>query len=393
MKICFWVSSIATIGGVQRVTSIIANELSKDFDITIFTHDTHLQLENRNYPINEDININSVPKELNILENPSFFRRCLKKINKSLGIFNNNMFSGFLSEICLPKKRLNKIADFFNNFDFDIIIGVEGDKALILSAISDKLRSKTIGWQHNSFQAYFRNKNKYYWNLDILFKKNLQKLGKYILLNEYDSNELNLEFGVNSTYIYNPKSFNSLKKCDMKKKRFISVGRFCYAKGFDILIKAIKIFHEKNDEWKFYIVGEGEMKSKIIEMIKKYKLEDYVILPGFTNNIKKYYLDSSVCILSSRWEGMPMVILEALEMGCPVISNNITAIKPLVSNNIEGLIVDIDETGKKLSEKMLEVATSIDKRNKLSKNAIRKSKQFEMNVIIEKWKSVIKDLK
>ena len=67
-------------------------------------------------------------------------------------------------------------------------------------------------------------------------------------------------------------------------------------------------------------------------MINIYKLEVRFIVKSFTNNIKDYFLNSSVLLLPSRWEGMPMIVLESLEMGVPIISYDITAVKPLITN-------------------------------------------------------------
>lgn len=393
MKICFWVSSIATVGGVQRVTTVVANNLSRYYDVTILTHDSNIQLDNMNYEIDKRIKVISVPKDIDFFGHPTFLKRCIKRINKSIGFLNNECGYKLLRKICLPKNRVRRTAEFFKQFNFDIVIGVEGDKALMLSNISKYVDLKTIGWQHNSFNAYFFNKNKYYWNLDTLFKHELKKLDQYVLLNEYDSNEMNQKFDIKSTYLYNPKSFTSTEKCDMNNKRFISVGRFCYAKGFDILIKAIKKFNTINKEWDFYIIGDGEDKDKLIEKIKEYNLEDKVILPGFTNNIKKYYLESSVFVLSSRWEGMPMVILEALEMGCPVVCNNITAIKPLITDGKEGFVADVDENGEKLCDKMLQIANSYDLRKKMSQASVDKSKLFDIDVIVDKWICLLEKVK
>jgi len=385
LKICFWVSSIATIGGVQRVTKVIACNLANYYDVTIICHDSNDSLQLVRESIDSKLTLISADNEVDFFNHPSLISRILKKINKVTGVFNNRFLYNLLFKICFPKRRIIYSSSYFNSFNFDCIVGVEGDKALMLSAMKDYLNFKTIGWQHSSFESYFYNKNRYYWNLDSLFKNYLKYLDKYIVLNEFDSKKINDCFNIESIYIYNPKSFLSSKKSDMHQKAFISVGRFCYAKGFDILVKAINEFHKKNHDWKFYIVGDGEYYDKINDYIIKNNLQDVIILPGFTDSIIDYYLKSSVFVLSSRWEGMPMVVLEALEMGLPVISNDITAIKPLVSDNVEGLIVDFDESGLKLCQSMLKLANSYDLRNNMSDAAIKKSMIFDIDIIINQW--------
>lgn len=105
-----------------------------------------------------------------------------------------------------------------------------------------------------------------------------------------------------------------------------------YVKGYDLLIQAFSIFAQKNKDWTLTIVGEGKEKNKILKLVKKLKLEDRVKIDKFTKNIKKYMLNSSIYLLTSRWEGMPMTVLEAYEMGLPVISFDIDAMKELTND-------------------------------------------------------------
>ena len=137
------------------------------------------------------------------------------------------------------------------------------------------------------------------------------------------------------------------------------------------------------------IVGEGEEKENIKNIVKRYKLQDRVSIMGFTDDIKKYFLDSSVLLLSSRWEGMPMIVLEALEMGVPTISYNITAAQQLIENNREGILVnkfDISE----FSNSMLKLANSFEDRRSMSKNAIERSDEFAIDRIVEQWNDMFR---
>ena len=116
-----------------------------------------------------------------------------------------------------------------------------------------------------------------------------------------------------------------------------------------------------------------------IKIIREYNLSEYVITTGYVDNIQEYFSKSSVFVLSSRWEGMPMVALESLAMGCPIISFDISAMKPIVENMKEGIIVEFDETGKNLSEAMLKLSNNVELRKKMQENALKKSKVFSEN--------------
>ena len=271
---------------------------------------------------------------------------------------------------------------------FDVVIGVAGEYSLLLGTISDKINAKTIGWQHNSFDAYLRNEKRYFWNQDQLFKNYISNLNEYIVLNDYDKEMFKKEFNIDSKVIYNPKSFISNEKSKVDNKQFLAAGRFNYQKGFDLLIEAFNLFSKLNSDWNLVLVGEGEEKDKIQNLINKYNLNDRIILKPATDNIKQYFLKSSILLLPSRWEGMPMIVLEALEMGMPAITYNISAIYPLIKDKKEGIVVtkyDIE----KFAEAMNYLANNNEIRKKMSDNCIKKSKEFEISKIINKWNQIL----
>ncbi|MBM6862067.1 glycosyltransferase, partial [Clostridium saudiense] len=116
--------------------------------------------------------------------------------------------------------------------------------------------------------------------------------------------------------IYNPLSFRSEVKSDCKKNNILFVGRLVkQQKGLDLLIDAFKIIHNKQKDWNLNIVGDGPDKQWLIDKIHKENLINNTKIINVTNNMKKYYLDSSILVSTSRWEGFGLVITEAMECG------------------------------------------------------------------------------
>lgn len=392
MKICFWVSHVATVGGVQRVTSVIANELSKFYDITILTNDNDKELEKNIYNLEERVNVVKQSDNFNKALEIPIVNKVLKRLNKITGIFNNEKYCKLGEKIYFPNKAKRAVINYFNKKEYDVIVAVQGYNAILLASVASELKAKCIGWQHNSFDAYFRTKNEYFWNQDFLFKKYLKYLNEYITLNEIDSAKINKAFGIKSKYIYNPKSFSTEYKSSSSEKRFLAAGRFCRAKGFDRLIEAAKIFVETEKEWKIYLVGDGGEKEKLENKIKEYRLEDYFILPGYTDDIQSYMKKSSVLLLPSRWEGMPMIVLEALEMGLPTIAFNISAVKPLISDGKEGIVVESKDGIKAYANAMIDVAKDRNRLIQMSDNAKKKAMLFSIDNIIPEWCDLINEL-
>lgn len=389
MKICFWVSHINTVGGVQRVTALIANELIKYHQVTILSNDKVDTKQKNIYGVSDSVHIIEQPEYLDVFGTLPKINKIIKRINKKTGILNKKSTFKIADKIYFPYKKRKQAAAFFNEFNFDVIIGVQGYNSLALAMITDDLNSKTIGWQHNSFRAYFRNKDQYYWNQDVLFAHYLKKLDNYIVLNENDKKNIDQAFGIRSEYIYNPKSFVSSEKSSPHSKCFIAAGRFCKAKGFDTLVESMSVFTDKVKNWKLYLVGDGDDKPQIEKMIAEKGLTDYIELPGFSNDIKSYFLKSSVLLLPSRWEGMPMIVLEALEMGCPIISFDIDAIAPLISDGKEGIIVPNEEGANGFAQAMIKISQNDALREALSEQAIKKSEKFSTDLIVPKWIRVL----
>ena len=101
-------------------------------------------------------------------------------------------------------------------------------------------------------------------------------------------------------------------------------------------------------------------------------------------------IDSSALLLSSRWEGMPMVVLEAFECGLPVVAYDINAIVPLVDDGIEGRVVPSFDTNK-FAKAMIEIAHNDNKRKELGIHAAKKASHFSPNEIVRKWEEIIND--
>lgn len=391
MKICFITNNIFTLGGVQRVVSVLANELNKEHTVEILCLSDHGDINRDLYDLDASIKVDIKPElvKTNILSKS--YRKLLKDLNKNIGIFNNEKMCKKLVEIYFPIEIQKKILTYLNNQKYDAIIGVEGLFSILLGLIKEKLDAKTIGWQHNSYDAYLKNKGKYYWNMDILFEKYISNLNKYIVLTEYDKEMFKKEKQIECKVIHNPKSFISKEKSDLTKKQFLAAGRFNYQKGFDLLIESFNLFAQTNSEWNLVIVGEGENEKFLKNKIKEYGLNDRILIKGFTDNIKSYFLNSSVLLLSSRWEGMPMIVLESLEMGVPIVSYDITASKQLIDNKKNGVLVDKFDV-KMFANAMLELSSSYELRKKMSLECIKQSRKYSIDKIVEVWNKVLKKI-
>lgn len=161
--------------------------------------------------------------------------------------------------------------------------------------------------------------------------KYFYKFSDLIIANSQETaNDLSVFIGMNVEFSYNPtinQRVDNLKNELINEKWFlednretiISIGRLTYQKDFMTLLKAYHFFDNKK-QYKLVILGDGEAREELIHFIEKYNLKNDVYLPGFVKNPYKFLNQSSLFVLSSVFEGLPNVLIEALYLGIPAIS-------------------------------------------------------------------------
>ena len=152
---------------------------------------------------------------------------------------------------------------------------------------------------------------------------------------------------------------------------------------------------KKHKDWKLCIIGDGEEKQNLITLINTLQINDSVEIKPPTQNIELEYINSSIYIMTSRYEGMPMVLIEAMACGLPVVSFACqSGPSDIISNGIDGYLVE-NRNEEQLIQKLEELITNNHLRKEMGKNAIKKSMNFDQRYIMEKWIKLIntKDLK
>lgn len=381
-RICFLMDSIFSFGGVQRVTAVIAKELAKDYDVTIVTFDKPKQKDTRLFDLYEaDISYRffEYPKT------PAWKRKCCKAYSY---LYRKHLpqiriTSDLYSHSSFPSQKRNALIQELAAGNYDVIIGVHATLAVRLASCRKKLKGiKLIGWIHNSYEALFGNKSLYIGpELCKHFEFQLEKLDETVVLCQYDAQKYHFPTKV----IYNPLTLIPGKKSTGDSKKFLAVGRFSRLhKGFDLLIEGFRIFAEKNKEWTLDIVGEGVEEPMYRELIKKYKLEDIITIHPFTNHIQEYYSEAQIYVLSSRWEGFGLVLVEAMAHGLPVISSDLPTSQEIMGD-FGMYFCNGDVNG---MARQMEEATKMDWQAK-SEQALQIAARFNLETIINQWKQLI----
>ena len=145
-----------------------------------------------------------------------------------------------------------------------------------------------------------------------------RKLDIFAVLTEEDKEYWGKDFK-NIVCMPNSISYDKTKKTSLDNKCVISVGRLTYQKGYDRLIKIWRNIEPLQPEWQLHIYGGGEDKEKLLSMIDDFHLKNVRIFEP-TPNIGEKLLEASIYVMTSRFEGLPMVLLEAMAVGLPLIS-------------------------------------------------------------------------
>ena len=386
-RICFLVDSIFSYGGVQRVTAVIAKELAKTYDVTIVTFD---HPKDKNTSLFE---LDEAPIHYRFFAYPSVSSIYQKVCKAYSGFYlkyglQSKWASNLYAYSSFPAPLRKALTKELQGGNYDVIIGAHAPLAGRLATMKKDLpQTKCIGWIHNSFRALFSEGSHY---IGSTRKRHyiyqFRKLDHTIVLCEYDAETYNqYDSAFKPTAIYNPLTLKPGAPSTGNTKSFLAVGRFSRQhKGFDLLIEAFHLFSQKNQEWTLDIVGEGVEEELYRTLIKKYNLEDRVTIHPFTNHIQDYYSKAQVYVLSSRWEGFGLVLVEAMAHGLPVVSSDLPTSKEIMSDF--GLYFRNGDI-KDLAER-LEDATHIDWHQK-SQEAFEIAKRFDINHIIDRWKDLI----
>ncbi len=161
------------------------------------------------------------------------------------------------------------------------------------------------------------------------------------------------------------------------KLRILSVARLMPTKGFDDLIRSCRILKDKGISFICKIIGEGPMEGRLREIIRHLNLEDSVVLAGpfIREGIIRAHREADIFVLASKrarhrdvQDGMPLVLIEAMAIGTPVISTTLSGIPELIQNGVSGFLVEPGDY-KDIAEKIILLNSNIRLREELVRNA------------------------
>lgn len=185
--------------------------------------------------------------------------------------------------------------------------------------------------------------------------------------------------------ISNAKVYNVKVNSNQKQKIITAMGRLVEQKGFDILIRAFAIVNKKYRDYFLKIFGEGSERETLQNLIDDLELQKFVQLCGTKSDAINDIANSEIFVLSSRYEGMPNALIEAMAAGTACISTDCKfGPSELINDGKNGLLVPVDDV-EVLAEKILFLIENKNARKNIEKNAIEIRKKLDANTIYKKY--------
>lgn len=211
----------------------------------------------------------------------------------------------------------------------------------------------------------------------------VRRFDRFVVLTEEDRQMWGEMPGIR--VIPNAADFIADKYSDCSAKRVIAVGRLDYQKSFDRLILVWEKVHQQMPDWRLDIFGQGEWKVMLQNMIDERGLNGTVKLNGPTKNIGQEYSDSSMLVMSSHYEGFPMVMVEAMACGLPAVTFDYKCgPRDIIIEGENGLIVpDGDIDG--LAEAMVRLMKDNDLRKRMGEKAKKVVETYSEEKVMSKW--------
>lgn len=299
------------------------------------------------------------------------------EIDNCVDLVNLQMtYSGSRSHRLLTYRNIRKeLRRIIVEKNIDILIGTTHAYNILISTL-DKVA--TIGCEHINYEACPKV-------IRPIRRLAYKRLSAVVVLTMKDACNYTFISAKKLYVIPNISSFERSVKSDTTSHRIITIGRLSMQKGYDILIDIISEIKERLDDWVVDIFGSGEMENELIKKIKTSSLEKIVFIHPPTKNIREEFLNSGFYLMTSRHEGLPMVLIEAQTCGLPIVSFNCPeGPSEIITDRIDGFLVPMGDT-KQMGERIVEMIRDVKMRSILGEKAYENSQRFSRENIAAKW--------
>lgn len=346
MKLTF-VTSTLHAGGAERVISLLANSFcQKGYEVEIVCINKHLVF----YPIDEKVKVWFAEDEV---KSPSILKKVLWLRNHIKNDRPDVVIAFMLEVYCVTLASL---------------IGVS---VPVIS--SERIDPHFFG----------RAKGLLRW---LLLRRTTHLVVQTVRIKDFYSAKLQSR----TTIIPNPvtdKVFSLTPT--LKQKRIIAVGRLAYQKNYPMMFRAFAKVHHDFPDWQLVVYGNGPQKEEIRGVIERLGMEGHIILAGKSDHVVEEMNKSSLFVMSSDYEGMSNALLEAVCVGLPVLSTDVSGARDLITEGVNGYIVPVGNE-RALTLALSSMLSSPEKMDEMGRQSKALAPRFREEQIVGQWEELIK---
>lgn len=375
MKKIYWcLQQLNNIGGTEMVTLQIIKMLQNDYEIHLIPFSkvdkSKIKYELPEKVIVEDINFKDEISQFDLNFNKKIKNKeYLKAIKLFFSCINTYVFRRFKI-----RKQLEKLST-----KDDIFVFASGE--LLIFAPSNRFIVQHFHFNSKLYKSF----------VSKLFRLISKKPNYYIFLSESTKENIDKKNKLNSSVIYNPSRFKRKENFEYHNNSLISVCRFEDQKDPMMLLKIAKELDNRKFEYTFNIYGSGSLKEKMEKFIQKNNLKNVHLISGISK-LEPYYLESDLYIITSKFEGFPLTVIEANTLSIPVIWKEMSdPTSSIMKNDVNGYVIDSDDPCL-FADKIIEVLSNKEKLKKLKESTYKLSEKYQEENIINSWKELFKEL-
>lgn len=361
MKVCFFLGGFYQNGGIGRVTSMLANCLAKDSQVDITTL-CYFNPEKPNiYPLSPEIH-------------QDFFLESYMSMMKL-------MLTG--GECKLRKYLQEK--------DIDVLIACGALFFPVSVRACRGIKTKCICWEHSDPMGNHDHKGQNFARRYGIKRSDLNVVLTQSALQVYKEKYKTR----NTIQIYNPIDSDVLRRAkaySLENKRIISVGRLTYQKNFEAAIEVAAKILPDHPDWEWDVFGQGEELDTLINLTVEKCVDRQMHFKGQVTDLYERYSGYSIMVMTSRYEGFPMTLLEGMGNGLPLVSFDIpTGPSEIISDGCNGYLIapfDVECMAKKINM----MIDDSEMRRIQSQNCVKEIEKFSEGEVVKKWKDTLKEV-
>ena len=373
LKLVYLTPALYMAGGVERVLTLKANYFAEHFgyDVTIIL--TEGKGKSPFYPLSDRIKVVNLDIGFEQLWNCSFLKKIFVYLKKQRQY--KKALTAELMKLC-PDITVSLLRREIN-----FLIGIKDGSKKIGELHVNRLNYRNFEANDTNFIKQLFAK---LWMFSLV--KQLKRLDRFVVLTEEDM--LAWPELQNVSVIPDPLSFVPTAQSSLSVKRVIAVGRYVYQKGFDLLLQAWAKIERQCPDWMLVVYGDGD-RAPYEQMMRNLGIDtSRCLLNGPTTDIQREYVNSSLFVFTSRFEGFGMVLVEAMACGLPVVSFACPCgPKDIVRDGEDGFLVEngnIDE----LVQQLMKLMVDHRLRTAFARHALQNVQRFNIEQTALRWKSV-----